>query len=235
MPDPAPTAGNALPIRDAASVVVVRRGPGAGPEVLMGQRGATAAFMPDKFVFPGGAVDADDLAVDHFGSTDPETAQRLAIETPPGVARALPLCAIRELWEETGLLLGRHDALAEAAAPDAPIGWKGFLARGVVPWAAGLRFFFRAVTPAGRPRRFDARFFMCEARDLVPVSEEFTFATGELRHLQWLEIAAARSLPLPFITEVVLSEVAARLERPDLPRPVPYFHHPADGALFRLL
>jgi 8-oxo-dGTP pyrophosphatase MutT (NUDIX family) len=219
------------PIRDAATVVLVRRTP-AGPQVLMGQRGAGAVFMPDKFVFPGGAVDADDLRLPR-GPLDPLTAERLAVDTTPEMARALPLAAVRELWEETGLMLGRPDP--EAARQQVPPGWRGFFAAGLAPHTAALRFVFRAVTPPQRPRRFDARFFLAEAAELPGGHEDFAGAGGELALLQWLELEAARALPLPFVTEVVLSEIWARLADPDPARPVPYFRHLAEGSHFRLL
>ena len=99
-------------------------------------------------------------------------------------------------------------------------------------WPA-LRFVFRAITPPGRPRRFDARFFLVEARDIAGDSLD---ASGEeLAHLQWLTLAGARALPLPFITEVVLSEVAAIMADPDPAQPVPFFHQTAEGPRFRLL
>lgn len=86
-------------IRDAATVIVLRReGPG-GAAVLMGRRGAGAAFMPSKFVFPGGAVDPGDAAVPV--ALHPGTAGRLAQEAEAGLAPALAAAAIRELWEET--------------------------------------------------------------------------------------------------------------------------------------
>jgi 8-oxo-dGTP pyrophosphatase MutT (NUDIX family) len=222
----------AVPVRDAATVILVRRAT-AGPQVLMGQRGAKAAFMPDKFVFPGGAVDAEDLTLDDALPPAPETARRLSIHTEPAVARALPLTAVRELWEETGLTLGRPDPSARdrAVAP----GWQGFYGAGLVPHCAPLRFVFRAVTPPGRPRRFDARFFLAEAAALHGDLDGFGAASGELSHLQWIDLAAARDLALPFITEVVLSEVAALLRTPDADRPVPFFHHDAAGAHFRLV
>ena len=114
-----------------------------------------------------------------------------------------------------------------------PGSWQGFYERGLVPHTAALRFVFRAITPPGRPRRFDARFFLVEARDIAGDSLE---ASGEeLAHLQWLTLADARALPLPFITEVVLSEVEALMADPDPARPVPFFHQTPEGPRFRLL
>ena len=198
----------------------------------MGQRGAGAAFMASKFVFPGGAVDRDDVALDVPVRLDPATAARLAVETDPEVARALPLAAVRELWEETGLMLGRP---AAGRAGGVPPSWAGFFAAGLAPDTAPLRLVFRAITPPGRPRRFDARFFLAEASDLA--AQDATPAGEELSHLAWLDLAAARALELPFITEVVLAEIEELAAMPggDPGRPVPFFHQGPDGAGFRLL
>jgi len=218
-----------IPVRDAATVILVRR-TAAGPQVLMGQRGAGAVFMASKFVFPGGAVDPDDLAL--AADLAPAPPPLLAVETDPQVARALPLAAVRELWEETGLMLGRPDPTAAARA--VPPGWRGFFAAGLLPDPAALTFVFRAVTPPGRPRRFDARFFLAEARDLA---EDAVPSGEELSDLAWLDLAAARALDLPFITELVLGELAETLAAPaiDPGRPVPYFRQGPDGPRFRLL
>jgi 8-oxo-dGTP pyrophosphatase MutT (NUDIX family) len=224
-------APDAPPIRDAATVILMRRTP-AGPQVLMGQRGAGAVFMPEKFVFPGGALDPEDLALP-VGPIDPDTARRLAVDASPEVARALPLAAVRELWEETGLMLGRPDPAA--ATTEVPETWRGFFAAGLVPHTEALRLVFRAVTPPQRPRRFDARFFLAEADALAGGHDDFAGAEGELALLQWLDLADARALPLPFITEVVLMELGARLADPDPARPVPYFRHLAEGSHFRML
>jgi 8-oxo-dGTP pyrophosphatase MutT (NUDIX family) len=219
------------PVRDAAAVVLVRRRPD-GAQVLMGQRGAKAAFMPSKFVFPGGAVDPEDVALAAALPMDPGTERRLLMHAEPAVARGLALTAIRELWEETGLALGAEDPGGAAAlGPRAGAGFRGMLGRGLVPRPAGLRFVFRAVTPPGRPRRFDARFFLADAEGARGDAETFAGAGDELSHLQWLDLAAARALALPFITEVVLSEVAAIVAAaPDASRPVPFFHHDAAGS-----
>lgn len=221
-------------VRDAASLILLRRD-GAQPQVLMGQRGAAAVFMPDKFVFPGGAVDAADGALAIAAAAAPATARALAVDAPAAVARALPLTAIRELWEETGLRLGRPDPAATALAATAPADWRGFLAGGILPGVDALRFMFRAVTPPGRPRRFDARFFVAEATALADDPEAFTEGDAELRHLCWIDLAQARRLPTPFITGVVLSEVEALLADDAPSRATPYFLTDADGSRFRLI
>ncbi len=219
-------------IRPAATVILVRR-MADGPRVLMGQRGARAAFMPELFVFPGGAVDDDDLALDGPVALAPETAARLAVETPPELVGALARAAVRELWEETGLILGLPDPAAAGRA--VPPEWRGFHAAGFVPHTAALRFVFRAITPPGRPRRFDARFFLADAEALAAGGDDFSGAGGELAHLQWLDLAAARALPLPFITEVVLSEIEALLGAPGEQRGVPFFHQVAGRGRFGVL
>jgi 8-oxo-dGTP pyrophosphatase MutT (NUDIX family) len=221
-----------VPVRDAASVILVRRTGGA-PQILMGQRGAAAVFMPDKFVFPGGAVEPGDVARGGGAPVDAPTARALEVDCPPEVARALPLTAVRELWEETGLRLGVPDAAAAAA--EAPAAWRGFLTAGLRPRTEALRFVFRAITPPGRPRRFDARFFLAEAEALADDPAQIASGDGELMHLQWIDLAAARALPTPFITGIVLCEIEATLAEPDAARPAPYFRHDEHGSHFRLI
>ncbi|RWR09422.1 NUDIX domain-containing protein [Paenirhodobacter populi] len=186
-------------IRDAASIVVVRHDRPEGPAVLLGRRAARAAFMPSKFVFPGGAVDAADARVPLAAPPGGESLRRLGEMAP-----ALAAAAIRELWEETGLILGRRGAW-----PDPPAGWQGFAAAGSRPDAAGLRFIFRAITPPGAPRRFDARFFLADAGLLCCDPDDLSRADGELSPLQWVPLSRARQLDLPFITELVLAEALA--------------------------
>ncbi|WP_037087064.1 NUDIX hydrolase [Cereibacter sphaeroides] len=210
-------------VRPAATVILLRDGP-SGPEVLMGMRGASAAFMPSKFVFPGGAVDEADAGVPLAGLPAPICLRRLGHEGP-----ALAAAAIRELWEETGLPLGVKGAWT------APDGWTGFAGRGLRPDASGLRFVFRAITPPGRPRRFDARFFVAEAARLAADPDDFSAACDELSHLQWLPLAEARRLDLPFITEVVLAEVSALAQGRDAGPGVPFFDNSGPVPTFRRL
>jgi len=216
-----------VPVRDAATVIALRDKGGA-PHVLMGQRGATAAFMPSKFVFPGGAVDADDAAVPLARPLPPLCAARLCEECARDMSHALAAAAIRELWEETGLALGQPGAWPGEVLPD----WARFAARGLVPRADALQFVFRAITPPGRPRRFDARFFLVHAEAIAGDAEDFSEACDELSHLQWVPLAEVRALDLPFITEVVLAEVAARAHDRAPPASVPFFRNDDEESLF---
>ncbi len=211
--------------RDAATMILVRTG-GDAPRVLMGQRGKGASFMPSKFVFPGGALDPSDHFLAERFAAHPDDHDRLAARVSGAISpAALALAAIRETWEETGLALGWPDpgvtALAALEQPD----WHSFFARGLHPAADKLRFVFRAITPPARTKRFDARFFIADADLLHGDPDDLSGSDGELSHLSWLTLPEARALDLPFITEVVLAEVEARLNAPDQPRPIPFFHH----------
>jgi 8-oxo-dGTP pyrophosphatase MutT (NUDIX family) len=211
-------------LRDAATIILLRDRAGT-PSVLMGQRGAGAVFMPGKFVFPGGAVDGNDALVPLASPVSEPTATRLEMNsTRPGPARAA--AAIRELWEETGQILG-----ARASWPDPPKGWRGFAGAGYVPTARDLHFVFRAITPPGRPRRFDARFFLAEAETLASDPDDFSRAEDELSHLQWVPLHRARDFDLPFITQVVLAEIAGNLDRPGAPADVPFIQNKDEANL----
>jgi 8-oxo-dGTP pyrophosphatase MutT (NUDIX family) len=216
-----------VPVRDAATLILWRDGP-SGAEVLMGQRGGSAAFMPSKYVFPGGAVDDADAGTPLARPLSEVCAGRLAIDgARPAVA--LAAAAIRELWEEAGLRLGMS-----AKWPGQPQeAWRSFASGGAVPDAAALSFVFRAITPPGRPRRFDARFFLANAASVLGDPDDFGQATDELSHLHWVPLAEARRLNLPFVTEVVIAEAAQLVTRGGPPARVPFFDNSGPEPRFR--
>lgn len=214
-------------IRNAATVIVLRDRL-TEPSILMGQRGAKAVFMPNKFVFPGGAVDATDGAVPLASDLPALCRERLGEKSEPGLQSALAAAAIRELWEETGLILGEPGDWQGTVPED----WLSFAEKGYRPSASALQFVFRAVTPPGRPRRFDARFFLVDASAIQEDLDDFSRASDELSHLQWVPLDRARELDLPFITEVVLAEVTARVRNPEPPNTVPMYLHTEEQSMF---
>ncbi len=221
------TAIDKTQIRNAATVIVLRDRMTA-PRILMGQRGAKAVFMPNKFVFPGGAVDAGDADIPLASPVPAPCAARLTEDADPTLAHAIAVAAVRELWEETGLILGTPGTWDSPPPPD----WETFAATGHVPHAAPLQFHFRALTPPGRPRRFDARFFLVDADDIASDLDDFDAACDELSHLQWIPLTEARAFDMPFITEVVLAEVEARATDRTPPESVPFFKNNDEESLF---
>ena len=221
-------------IRNAATVIVLRDRLTA-PKVLMGQRGKNAAFMPNKFVFPGGALDPVDRQVPLAAPLAAQCMERLRKDADPALAEPLVLAALREMWEETGLLLGHPDAKARDLAAKMPEDWRSYFNQGVTPTGAGMRFVFRAITPPGRPRRFDARFFLVDADRIVGDLDDFSAASDELSLLQWIPLDQARGFDLPFITEVVLAEVEAGLKDPARDAKVPFFYNEEGRSFFARL
>ena len=212
-------------IRNAATVIVVRN-KHDNPSVLMGQRGVNAAFMPSKFVFPGGAVDDQDLSIDIKKSINEVCKNRLLKENENGPWNALVAAAIRELFEETGQIIGVEQEWLEP-----PSSWRGFAKTGYVPDASHMSFVFRAITPPGRPRRFDARFFLIQAEELQTDLDDFSMASDELSHLQWIPLTDTKSFDLPFITQVVLAEIAGNLMTSGPPAQVPFFQNTTEESL----
>ncbi|BAF87855.1 conserved hypothetical protein [Azorhizobium caulinodans ORS 571] len=209
--------------RDAASLILVDRSRKA-PRILMGLRHPSHRFMPNVFVFPGGRVEASDRAMPVYGMLDADSERRLManVQRPSAQrARALAAAAIRETFEETGLLIGT----TEAGAPEAPEGeWSAFAAQGVYPNLEALSFVLRAITPPRRPKRFDTRFFLADVSDVAHRVDGKVGPDSELIELRWLTVEETAKAELPTITRVVLEEVGARLAA-GLPRhaPVPFY------------
>ncbi len=209
--------------RDAASLILVDRS-GKVPRILMGLRHPSHRFMPSVFVFPGGRVEACDRTMPVFGTLDSDSERRLmaGVQRPsPSRARAVAAAAIRETFEETGLLIGTK----EAGAPEAPAAeWRAFAEHGVFPNLESLFFVLRAITPPRRPKRFDTRFFLADAKDVGARVEGMVGPQSELIELRWLTIAETAAAELPTITRVVLQEVGARMEAGLRRRdPVPFY------------
>ena len=213
------------PIRSASTLIILRNFTST-PQVLMGQRGSTAAFMPNKFVFPGGAVDQADSTIRLAQPLTDRCQTNLQQDSTGPTPETLAVAAIRELWEETGLMLGAHEAWQ-----DAPDDWAEFARAGYRPSAENMYFFFRAITPPGAPRRFDARFFLVNADQLSGDLDDFSNASDELSHLQWVSLDEVRSLNLPFITSVVLGELAG-ITKIGAPNSVPFFKNQDEESLF---
>ena len=212
-------------IRSAATVIVVRN-KHKNPSVLMGQRGVNAAFMPSKFVFPGGAVDDQDLSIDIKKSINEVCKKRLLKENENGSWSGLVAAAIRELFEETGQIIGVEEEWSEV-----PSNWEEFAKTGYVPDASNMSFVFRAITPPGRPRRFDARFFLIQAEELRTNLDDFSMASDELSHLQWIPLKDTKNFDLPFITQVVLAEITGNLKKSGPPKRVPFFQNTTEESL----
>lgn len=204
---------------DAASLVLYRRRK-RGPEVLMGQRHAGHVFMPRRFVFPGGRVDPRDARV-AAASTLPAIAEaKLALGCRSlARAHALAIAAVRETYEETGLMIGAPSPLAGRLDQRH---WHGFREAGLAPALGRLRYVFRAVTPPGMVRRYDARFFLAEADGTLHGA---LGGDGELENMAWLAVEEALALDLSLPTRLVLEEVRHLIEADpagNAARPVPF-------------
>ena len=210
--------------KDAATLIIIdRKGP--KPKVLMGRRHAGHKFMPGKFVFPGGRIEIGDRTMPVCGALHPraEAALLARIVRPSASrARALALAAIRETFEETGLMLGTKEHGAPESAPDGP--WSAFRERGVFPDLETLQVVARAITPPRRPKRFDTRFF---AVDRSAIADEIGGVVGpdaELVELAWATVAEARQLDLPIITLTILEDLEERIAKGFAPElPVPFY------------
>jgi len=218
--------------RDAATLIVVDTSSGE-PRVLLGRRRPDLVFMPGRYVFPGGRVDPGDRQIEAAEELRPGNVEKLMAgmkgSPSPKRARALALAAVRETFEEAGLIIGMP---LRSGAPSQAPAWQEFFAQGYQPALARLTFFARAITPPGRPRRFDTRFFCAPAEAVV---HKVAIADGELSDLEWHSIAQARALELPNITRVVLEDLSERIAADALGSshlPVPFYHR-RNGAFHR--
>jgi 8-oxo-dGTP pyrophosphatase MutT (NUDIX family) len=198
--------------RDAATLILVRRDAEA-PRVLMGRRHGGHSFMPDKWVFPGGRIDPADFRAPYATDLRHEVAAKLHMTAPEARARALAMAAVRETFEEAGLLLAKPAPVRSAVGP-----WREFLAHGAAADLSAMSFVARAITPPSVPKRFDARFFMADAERLISLERQPD--CGELDEIAWFSLEEALGLDLPAVTRFVLRETRQRLTHPE--RPIPF-------------
>jgi 8-oxo-dGTP pyrophosphatase MutT (NUDIX family) len=218
--------------KDAATLILIDRS-GAEPKVLLGRRHEGHKFMPGKFVFPGGRVEPHDRLMPAASELDPRAEARLVAHSgamPAWKARALALAAVRETFEETGLMLG----VKRDEPPKAPGGlWAAFAEAGIYPDLAPLHYVARAITPPGKSKRFDTRFFAADAEQIAHRVEGVIGPQAELVELVWLPIAETKRLGLLAITSVVLEDLQARAAAGmshDLPVP---FYRMINGRFMR--
>lgn len=177
--------------KDAASILLLYRC-GDRTRVLMGKRSSAHVFMPDVYVFPGGRRDPSDRTLPFGADLHPVVLQNLmraaSRAMTEGGARALALAALRELHEETGLRF--HMETERQDRPD----------------LSSLRFVARAITPPGRVRRFDTRFFCCFT-DEAGINPDDIQDSDELQNLEWLDIEDNSGVNMAPITRLVLEDV----------------------------
>jgi len=190
-------------LRDAASLILIKPD-GATWRILMGLRNANHKFMPNHMVFPGGGVDDEDFTAQSATPLRVDTFEQLTRSATPELASALAHAAARELREETGLSLGTPPALD------------------------GLHYLCRAETPADRPIRFNARFFVAAAA----LVQGTIGGSGELESLEWYELNAILKLDLALATRVVLGQLQTWLTmdaKARKTRKIPYLRDRAWG------
>jgi 8-oxo-dGTP pyrophosphatase MutT (NUDIX family) len=211
--------------KDAATLILVDRS-GAIPTVLVGKRHDKVVFMPGKFVFPGGRVDKSDNRVPVAAPIPKELENNLLKGSPKitaSRAKSLAIAAIREACEETGLCLGRS---ADRAGGKLDGAWRPFADASLLPDPSGLFLIARAITPPGRVRRFDTRFFTADASAITHRVEGVVHPDAELVELVWVELGSKPLADLHPMTKNVLGELDRRLASGPLRHDaaVPFFH-----------
>jgi 8-oxo-dGTP pyrophosphatase MutT (NUDIX family) len=196
--------------RDSATLMLIDRAHPV-PKVLLGRRHLRHRFMPGKFVFPGGRIEPVDRLMAAFAPLPARHVARLMqrVRRPSAAkAAAFALAAVRETYEETGLMLGSKTERSFETPSGA---WEAFAEAGVMPDLSAIHFIARAITPPKRPLRFDSRFFAADISAVAHRADGFVGPDAEFVELVWLPINEACSLDMPGITAVVLEELTDRI------------------------
>lgn len=205
--DPVTTKPNPVRARDAASLILLR-GEGRELELLAGRRPMSVRFMPGVYVFPGGAVDAEDRRP-WQSEVDADSLPQLLMRS----ARA----ALRETWEETGVFFGRRVSIAPGLRSGSPAA-EAYAAAGVAPGFDRLRYVGRAITPARVFRRFNTRFFLGDGADVVGEPA----VSDELEDVRWHPIGRQELEPFRDVSQFMLARAIALRTGEGSPPPLFY-------------
>lgn len=175
--------------------------------------------MPDVYVFPGGAVDACDARAKPSSCMKDSCAEHMAVGRSPARAQTLAMAAVRETYEETGLLItqsGNPGAVKDGT-------WQTLAALGVSADLSALQYFGRATTPADQPIRFNARFFVCDSAAVSGLNTDELKQNEELLDLRWVPLHNPDGLRLRSVTKFLLQELDIWLNHPDQWQGFPMF------------
>ena len=193
--------------RDAATLLVYRPGP-RGLEVVMGRRSDKARFRPGVYVFPGGRLEAADHRVTPLSPLAPGTLPKMG--TGASTAQALALAAIRETFEESGLIVGTQGDAGPSGHPS----WEAIRARGFAPALHTLVYLGRAITPPVQAIRFHARFFAVEAQH----AHGELGGDSELEDLRWVPFDDVTQLEVMPVTMLMIESLNRYLATPNAHR-----------------
>ncbi len=185
---------------DAAILIAWRIGKGTEVEVLMGRRTSRASFLPSFYVFPGGRLDPLDYSVGVATTLNPALIRSMGVRGSGKMAQALAVAAVRETFEETGLILGAQGDVGDLAQID----WQPWRSRNLAPGLQQLHYFGRAITSPMSPLRFNARFFIVHADRL----EGEIAGSGELSELDFYNVNdVLLNKPIVDVTEFMLQSL----------------------------
>jgi 8-oxo-dGTP pyrophosphatase MutT (NUDIX family) len=197
------TAKTVKPV-DAAGLVLIRSGAKGEPEILLGRRHNRAGFLPDIYVVPGGKVDPEDHAPSGFAETlNPSVAAALGSGGSRRPPLAFPRAALRETFEETGLVVGKPGT-AIADVPQEV--WQKYRIAGLAPDFGVMDFICRAITPVTSHRRYNTRFFFMNG----DLAQGEIVGNGELEDLGWRAEGDLGGLEIVDVTQYVLEEALRR-------------------------
>ena len=213
----------ATPVRpsDAASLIVLR-GSGDKLEVLLGQRRKDARFAPGVYVFPGGRVDRTDGAHASLHPVRHDVAKKISRHCPQHRANALAWAAVRETWEEAGLLIGQPGTIENPTM--SPV-HAAYADAGLSPCIDKLDYIARAITPTKSPMRFNTRFFLASGEH----AHGELHVSSELEDIGWRTVTETfNDLTIMSVTAFALKEAMTFLQElptPDPNRLIPRFTH----------
>jgi 8-oxo-dGTP pyrophosphatase MutT (NUDIX family) len=184
--------------------LVLLRGEGRQASVLVGRRASTARFLPGIYAFPGGGLERGDFGPCGFDELPPLAIEAGLDQKTRRSILAFARAALRETFEETGLLIGTSGPTLPSKASSATP-WVQYRAAGLIPAFEAMKLVARAITPTRSHRRYHTRFFTADGS----LAKGHIIGNGELEDLAWVPLSEALSLPMAQVGTLVLREALA--------------------------
>ncbi|WP_025772223.1 NUDIX hydrolase [Thioalkalivibrio sp. HK1] len=223
--------------RDAASLIVVRTGADGESECLMGRRRRSARFLPGYFVFPGGSVEKADFRARSASILDPSSIWAMGVGDRRSRAEALAMAAVRETWEETGVLIAEPGDVGSAPGP----AFDEMRRLNLAPALGRLVYLGRAITPTFSAIRFHARFFLVridaesDPAGALSADPGDLCKDGELECLSWVRLSRVSDLETIRVTRFMTTFAARIIDEGLASHPYPVLYGRASKRLVRYL